>query len=211
MEIIAHRGYWLSEDEKNGQVAFKRAFQSGFGVETDVRDYKKELVISHDIPSENCMSFNHFLDIYVMSGCKSTIAINIKADGLQNKIKSSLQKYNINNYFVFDMSVPDGLDYITKEFRVFTRQSEFEKIPSYLSKAEGIWMDEFQKHWISNEEVLKNIKKGKKICLVSPELHKRKYKSEWAQYKKLLLMCGNGVMICTDHPLEARNYFNAKN
>ena len=39
MKIIAHRGYWLEQSEKNTLVAFERAMKCGYGFETDYRDY----------------------------------------------------------------------------------------------------------------------------------------------------------------------------
>ena len=37
MKIIAHRGYWLIDDEKNTELAFERALRANFGIETDLR------------------------------------------------------------------------------------------------------------------------------------------------------------------------------
>ena len=60
MEILSHRGYWKNEGEKNTKIAFERSFQLGFGTETDIRDYKGELVISHDIADSSCMKLEAF-------------------------------------------------------------------------------------------------------------------------------------------------------
>ena len=49
MEIISHRGLWNNTREKNSTQAFKRSFGFKIGTETDIRDYRGELVISHDI------------------------------------------------------------------------------------------------------------------------------------------------------------------
>ena len=38
MRILAHRGFWNSKEERNSIVAFEKAFQNGFGIETDIRD-----------------------------------------------------------------------------------------------------------------------------------------------------------------------------
>ena len=50
MIIISHRGYWIQPAEKNTEEAFSRSFERGMGTETDVRDHRGELVISHDMP-----------------------------------------------------------------------------------------------------------------------------------------------------------------
>ena len=49
MQILAHRGLWTQTEEKNTVSAIKYAFQSGFGIETDLRDFQEKLVISHNV------------------------------------------------------------------------------------------------------------------------------------------------------------------
>jgi len=212
MIIIAHRGYWRKKSEKNTAAAFKKAFSEGFGVETDIRDYNGKLVVSHDIAKKSCLKIRSFFEIYNNSKKKSVLALNIKADGLQLKLKKMLREYKIKNYFVFDMSVPDGLEYLKFGFKIFTRQSEYETIPSFYNKAAGIWLDEFYYHWITKGLILNHLKNGKKICIVSPELHKRNYRKEWQDYKNI----SNGInsknlIICTDYPEKAREFFYEKN
>ena len=187
----------------------ERSFSSGFGTETDIRDYKGELVISHDIADEKCISVKEMFEIYNKYDDTLPLALNIKADGLQVKLKELLEEHKITNYFVFDMSVPDGLGYIKQSLKAFTRESEYEKIPSFYEDACGIWLDEFQGHWIDKEVVTRHIKNNKQICIVSPDLHKREYKKEWQDYKEIEKeLRVNNMMICTDHPEEAKEYFN---
>ncbi|MGJ0344496.1 hypothetical protein NG788_07680 [Aliarcobacter cryaerophilus] len=208
MIILSHRGYWKDVNEKNQQVSFERSFSLGFGTETDIRDYKGELVISHDIADENCISVKEMLEIYNKYNNTLPLALNIKADGLQIKLKELLEEYKITNYFVFDMSVPDGLGYLKQNMKAFTRESEYEKVPSFYDEACGIWLDEFQEHWITKEVIEKHIKNNKKICIVSPDLHKREYKNEWEHYKEIEKELGiDNLMICTDYPEIAREFF----
>jgi len=209
MIVLSHRGYWEEVYEKNLLIAFERSFSLGFGTETDIRDYKGELVISHDIADEKCISVKEMFEIYNKYNSALPLALNIKADGLQAKLKELLLEYKITNYFVFDMSVPDGLHYLKQDIKAFTRESEYEKIPSFYEDACGIWLDEFQGHWIDKEVVTRHIKNNKQICIVSPDLHKREYKKEWQDYKEIEKeLRVNNMMICTDHPEEAKEYFN---
>ena len=208
MIILSHRGYWKEINEKNLPIAFERSFSLGFGTETDIRDYKGELVISHDIADENCITVKDMFEIYNKYDKTLPLALNIKADGLQVKLKELLEEYNITNYFVFDMSVPDGLGYLKQNIKAFTRESEYEKTPSFYEDAYGIWLDEFQGHWISKEVIEKHIKNNKQICIVSPDLHKREYKNEWQHYKEIEKELGiDNLMICTDYPEEAKEFF----
>lgn len=211
MVIISHRGYWKEVNEKNTKVAFERTFYLGFGTETDIRDFKGELVISHDIADENCISVKDMFAIYNKYDNKLPLALNIKADGLQAKLKDILEEYKIKNYFVFDMSVPDGLQYLKYNIRTFTRESEYEKIPSFYNEACGVWLDEFQGHWITKEVIEKHIQSGKQICIVSPDLHKRDYKKEWLHYREIEKELGiNHIMLCTDFPQQAMEFFSGR-
>lgn len=209
MIAMSHRGYWKEPSEKNRAIAFERSFSLGFGTETDIRDYKGELVISHDIADEACISASDFFAIYSKYDSSLPLALNIKSDGLQAKLKALLAEYKIENYFVFDMSVPDGLGYLKNDLNVFTRQSEYEKEPSFYNESTGIWLDEFQGHWITKEVIESHVKNQKQICIVSPDLHKREYKAEWGHYKLIEKELGiNNLMLCTDYSEEAKEFFS---
>jgi glycerophosphoryl diester phosphodiesterase len=112
MQILSHRGYWTTAGERNTEVAFERSFARGFGTETDVRDWNGSLVISHDPPTGRPLLLEVLLDQYQRSGGGAPLALNIKADGLCDRLQSSLAEHGISNYFVFDMSVPDALQYV---------------------------------------------------------------------------------------------------
>ena len=209
MIVLSHRGYWKEVSEKNLSIAFERSFSLGFGTETDIRDYKGELVISHDIADEKCISVKEMFEIYNKYDNTLPLALNIKADGLQVKLNELLEEYKIENYFVFDMSVPDGLGYLKQNMKAFTRESEYEKLPSFYDEAYGIWLDEFQGHWITKEVIEKHIKNNKQICIVSPDLHKREYKKEWQHYKDIEKELSiDNLMICPDYPEIAKEFFN---
>ena len=210
MIILAHRGLWRSKKDRNTPGSFKRAFGSGFGVETDIRDHKGELVISHDIPDDKCMKADVFFKLYRGINNQAPLALNIKADGLNEKLKKLLVKYNINNYFVFDMSVPDALGYLKLGIKAYTRQSEYETVPSFYGAARGVWIDCFQKEWVTEAAITGHISKGKMVCLVSPELHKREYLPFWRKLANMKIINDHRVMLCTDHPEEAGRFFNGE-
>ena len=209
MRILSHRGYWKETKDKNKTIAFERSFSLGFGTETDIRDYKGELVISHDIADKNSILVKEFFEVYKKYNSNLPLALNIKADGLQLKLKKLLAEYDIDNYFVFDMSVPDGLQYLTQDIKAFTRESEYEKIPSFYNKSYGVWLDEFKEHWINKDTIKRHIDKSKQICIVSPDLHKREYTNEWKHYKEIEKELGiNNLMMCTDYPEQAKEFFD---
>ena len=56
-------------------VAFERSLFLDFGIEVDIRDYKGDLVISHDLPSENSPKLALLLEIYSKNIHKPFIAM----------------------------------------------------------------------------------------------------------------------------------------
>ena len=208
--ILSHRGFWLLKEEQNTLAAFKRSLENGFGIETDIRDYSSKLVISHDFPNNESLLVESFFEFYKsQKNGEKLIALNIKSDGLQNELFALLESYEIRNYFVFDMSVPDALLYLKKGITSFTRESEYEAQPSFYEEAEGVWIDEFNGPWISLDDIQKHRKNGKVAAIVSPELHKRSHINEWKKYKSLTnLAKDENIHLCTDFPLEAKKFFN---
>ena len=206
MMILSHRGLWKNDAEKNTLAAMERSFSLGFGTETDIRDYKGKLVISHDIANENSIALDSMLEIYCEYDKNLYLALNIKADGLQEELRKTLQKYQIENYFVFDMSVPEGIKYLKNNFSVFTRESEYEQSPSFYDRAKGVWIDCFEGDWINENTITKHLNNNKTVCVVSPDLHKRDYLNVWNNYKPLSRK--NGFFLCTDYPEQAQKFFN---
>ena len=109
LEILAHRGWWKRRDEQNEIVAFERAFEAGYGVETDVRDLNGVLVISHDMAKEGGLTLDQMLDIHRAFGRPGVLALNVKCDGLCAPLVEAISRSKVERYFVFDMSVPDTL------------------------------------------------------------------------------------------------------
>jgi len=211
MQIISHRGYWNLVTEKNTIIAFERSFKLGFGTETDIRDFNGELVISHDIPNssiEQLIYVDDFFKLYKSIGNNLPLALNIKSDGLQEMLKNLIIKYDISNYFVFDMSIPDTLGYMKRDIKYFSRQSEFEIMPSLYKECKGVWLDEFVNHWITPEIIEEHLKINKLVCIVSPELHGRNNIQEWANYKNFITnQFSENLILCTDNPEDAKKYF----
>lgn len=207
MKILSHRGYWKDKKEKNQEIAFKRSFELQFGTETDVRDLNGKLVISHDIPTGNEMLFTDFLAL--LQNKDLPIALNIKSDGLAKYVIDAVRQFELTNAFVFDMSIPDMRSYLNSEIDVFTRISEVEIMPAFLEQSFGIWLDSFSDTWYGKEQLDSLFKLDKQICVVSSELHGRDPKSQW---DVLLPYAGYaGLMLCTDIPEVAAEFFGKRN
>lgn len=196
MQIIAHRGLWKDEKEKNTIRAFTKAFDLGFGIETDIRDYHSKLVISHDLPKGNEPEFKEVLD--VLDKRKLPLALNIKADGLAHDIHNLCVEYGIESYFVFDMSIPDMLNQIIAKNIVFSRMSEVEPEPFFSKYISGIWLDSFFTEWYDEITINNIVNKYKYLSIVSPELHNRDKTLLWNTLDKYIN--NDKILLCTDFP-----------
>lgn len=214
MQILAHRGYWKVAEEKNSKVALARALEFCFGIETDIRDCCGEAVISHDMPEdlESCMTLEQFLQLYLDSKANTVIALNVKADGLQEKVAEAFKRLNVDSsrFFFFDMAVPDAMGYWKQGLRCYTRYSEIERAPSFLEKAKGVWVDAFESEAGQIDAALEFLERGYEIALVSPELHRREHKNIWAEWKNRLdkKLSSDRVFLCTDYPEKAEAFFH---
>jgi glycerophosphoryl diester phosphodiesterase len=205
MIILSHRGYWLEPLEKNDQLAFQRSFELGFGTETDIRDSNGRLVISHDMPTGDEMSFTNFLSTAESYSRNFTLALNIKSDGLVYHVADHLSAHPNLDCFVFDMAVPDMRGYLEVGVPVFTRMSEVEQQPAWLERSAGVWLDSFNHEWYDLDTIKNIISLGKRVCVVSPELHKRKHTDLWRTLK--LIADSDQLMLCTDFPVQAKEFF----
>lgn len=210
MKILAHRGCWGPDVKSNSPQALRAALELGFGIESDVRDYCGKLVISHNIADASCQLAEEVFQWLAQCRGECCFAINIKADGLKDLLVQGLKRCRAKNYFTFDMSVPQMVEFRQAGLAYFTRQSEVEPVPAMYGDAAGVWIDSFwDDGWISEKLLSEHIGQGKMACLVSPDLHGRPYLEFWDR----LLHYGidfSKVLLCTDHPREARDFFHMK-
>ena len=210
--ILAHRGLWTHVHEKNTFGALSKALELGYGIETDIRDSCGELVISHDLPSNNEMLVESLLGQYEMRNTGSMLAFNIKSDGLSDKLSSILSSRNLSfkNHFFFDMSVPDMSSYFDGGMPVYTRLSEYESQRSFSKKQAGFWLDNFSGEYSQIETAKTLLMDGYSVAFVSPELHGRGYKDVWFKLLSDDTFQSNNFYLCTDFPVEAFEFFEVK-
>lgn len=203
MKILSHRGYWKRSSEKNTPTAFERSFNLGFGTETDIRDQDGKIVISHDPAMGKCTDLSTLVKITPRS---LTLALNVKSDGLVNNALEILKEHGHENYFFFDMSIPDQLSYIARGAPHAIRVSDVEPWNDTLAThATHIWLDAFYNEWYEAEAIETLLEKGKEIVVVSAELHKRDNVKQWALLKSF--ETHPLLMLCTDEPELAADYF----
>ena len=207
MKILAHRGYWNTHIANNSPRALRTALENGYGFESDLRDYEGKLVISHNIADKASQEAEEVFQWLAEFQDQFCFAVNIKSDGLKDLLAALLAKYRITNYFTFDMSVPQMVEYAERGLTYFTRQSEWEQYPVLYENAAGVWVDGFLGDgWITEELVNGHLQRGKQVCLVSPELHGRDPAGFWERLAAFQADRG-GVLLCTDRPDEAKRFF----
>lgn len=211
MHILAHRGFWRLKKEKNNFPAIARAVKMGFGVETDVRDSGGKLVIAHDPGFRQKLGAEKTFELFAWNTKDQTLAINVKADGLQDLIQNLVRRCRVRYYFVFDASVPELVVYRDRKIPLFTRQSEFEPRPVLWKDAAGVWLDAFRSDWFTASTIEEHLKAGKDVCVVSPELHGREHGRVWRLLKQPgLRRYQQQLFLCTNFPDKANDCFNSK-
>ena len=217
-EIIAHRGIWTKVEEQNSPLSLRNALSKGFGIETDLRYFNNEIIISHDPITKNSIGTDFFielLDYYVKINSNSCLAINIKCDGIVNTIHKKILERKIKNYFFFDMTIPDLISSHKLGCKnLFARHSSFEV--SYLlhSMTSGVWVDFFDGIFNLDEELKCAFRNFKQFTFVSPELHgynEQIVNTFWTALKFQIkeLSENKRIMICTDFPSRANTFFNS--
>jgi len=207
MQFLAHRGFWKTKKEQNTQSAIIHGLSNNFGIETDLRDFNGKLVISHDMPNFNTLRIETLLEKSKEIVVNQMFAFNIKSDGIVDLLRKIILKYDIKEYFVFDMSIPQTVAYKKANINFFIRQSEHERELSFYKDAKGIWLDCFNTDWFEVDLILEHLNNYKKVAIVSPELHEREYVNLWNKIKTKSILTNDDVYLCTDFPQEARNFF----
>jgi hypothetical protein len=139
------------------------------GVEIDIRSNGQDLILQHD-PFSAGTQFYDWLKCYQ----HQLIILNIKEEGLEERILSYLNDFNIKNYFFLDQSFP----FLVKSARQGQKQSavrvsEYEDINTVKNLAHHVnwvWIDYFTKFPVDSSEVNELKQLNFKLCMVSPEL-----------------------------------------
>ena len=211
MKIIAHRGLWKSEDKKNSLDSLVMAIKSNFGIETDLRNHNDKIYVCHDIIDvDKNITFPQLIDSIkdINNFSNNLIFLNIKSDGIISMVVDYLRKEKIDNYVLFDMSLPELWKSRNYYDNVFAGISDIFNIDYKIKNFRGFWVDSFiDEQWITNEQIKKWLEDDYQLCIVSPELHRRDYLNFWKKIKSFDCINDKRIMICTDKPNEALEFF----
>jgi hypothetical protein len=149
-----------------------------YGVEIDLRNHGKDLIVVHDPFDDQEINFEQWLSEFK----HKFLIINVKEEGLEPKIFELLSNFHIKNYFILDESIPYILKYSRMGVPNFAiRVSEFEVCNTALEISKNlkgmnlnidwIWADSFTGKPLDVDAIWSLKEAGFKICQVSPELH----------------------------------------
>ncbi len=192
-QIIIHRCNTISQ---------LKLIPKKYGVEIDIRSQKDELVLHHDPFANDAEIFHDWINHFK----HESLILNVKEEGLEERLIKIMRDFEINNYFFLDQSFPFLVKYANKGHRKSAiRFSEFESIDTVFSlegKIEWVWVDYFSHFPLKKEESYLLREKGFKICLVSPEL--QGFKPEVEIEKLQNYIKNNDIYfdtVCTKYPL----------
>jgi hypothetical protein len=173
---------------------------SQYGVEVDIRSHGKDLVIHHD-PFEKGELFENWIKSYN----HGTLILNVKEEGLEEKLLKIMKFYNIESFFFLDQSFPFlRKTAINGESRCAVRISEYESIETAFNLkglVKWAWIDCFNKFPLNHEEAKKLQNYGIKLCFVSPELQGYTSYEYVKNFREKILLKGiKGDAVCTKYP-----------
>jgi hypothetical protein len=134
----------------------------------------------------------------------SLLILNVKEDGLEDRILTSLTARAIDAFFFLDQPFPTILKMARRgERRCAVRFSEFEALETVLAVqglVDWVWVDGFERHPLDAASAQAIRAAGFKTCLVSPELQKESLESDAIERLRARL---DGVpvdAVCTKAP-----------
>ena len=77
-------------------------------------------------------------------------------------------------------------------------------------QAIGVWLDAFVSEWYSAADINGFLQDGKRVAIVSPELHARPHLPLWRRLRDGVAKHNPGLMLCTDLAEDARAFFGSK-
>ncbi len=171
-----------------------------FGVELDIRSDARGLYLAHD-PYIAGERFESYLDHY----SHQLLVLNVKEEGLEDRVEEQLDQRGISNYFFLDQSLPFLVKRGLKgHLRQAARVSEYESIDSVRRIAkfcEWAWVDFFNEPSFDSYSMREVQSLGLKICLVSPELHGAQREPEAALLAQQVYNSGLKIeAVCTKLP-----------
>ena len=125
-----------------------------FGVEVDIRTKGNQFIMHHD-PFRDGEDFEDWLGEYE----HGILILNVKEEGLEERLIELMDKHNINDYFFLDQSFPFLIKTSNiNNKRCAVRISEFESIDTAIAlsdKVDWVWVDCFTRFPLTTDQAKK--------------------------------------------------------
>jgi hypothetical protein len=206
LKLIAHRGLWRDSGlTQNSLAALLAASNAGYSIETDVRSYQGQLIISHDPLTSNTSNCLLLSDLLLHLPPEAKLFLNVKEDGLLPMLASLEPRLSEFEHYFFDMSFPELVKYQGGKMSVLNRVSLLEPIHANTLRSAGWWVDCFSPTDSSYARMLRDLSNWK-CGLVSPDLHGLPHLPTWDLIRQLD-SSDSEWYLCTDLVEEARAHF----
>lgn len=191
MNIISHRRNTIDE---------LKATPSCYGIEVDIRSYGNDLVVHHE-PYTKGPLFSDWLQHFQ----HGTLILNVKEEGLEERVLHLVHQHGIDNYFFLDQSFPFLVKTARQgERRCAVRVSEFESVKTALQMAsmiDWVWVDCFTRFPLTSDDARALHDAKLQLCLVSPELQGFAAENSIPEFKALLRNLNiDAEAVCTKRP-----------
>ena len=174
-----------------------------YGIEIDLRSQNLEIIISHDPYTTDSILLSEWIKFYR----HRMLVLNIKEEGIEQQVFEIINKANIKNFFFLDQSFPFIVKTLAAgERRTAIRVSDYESVNTLkkvsqlsLLTPNWVWIDSFTGNW-DHLACIKEIKSmGYKVCIASPELHRRNLELELELIARLVDVSQIDA-VCTKYP-----------
>lgn len=191
MIIVRHRRNTIEELQQT---------DNALGIEVDIRSRGKDLIIHHD-PYVDGERFDEWVKHYR----HRLLILNVKEEGLEDRLIALMDTHGIRDFFFLDQSFPFLIRTTRQgERRCAVRVSEYESIDTALAlggKAGWVWVDCFNHFPLDGGQAERLRQAGYRICIVSPELQGRTEPDAILQMQALIEREGITIdAVCTKVP-----------
>ncbi|RDZ26740.1 phosphatidylinositol-specific phospholipase C/glycerophosphodiester phosphodiesterase family protein [Lysobacter silvisoli] len=149
-----------------------RETSTDYGIELDIRSRGDALIVHHDPFAEG-----ERLEDWLRDYRHRLLILNVKEEGLEDRLIALMRAYGIEDWFFLDQSFPFLVRTANRgEPRCAVRVSEFESIDTALALAgrvRWVWVDCFTRFPLDRDQADRLHAAGFRLCLVSPELQGR--------------------------------------
>lgn len=191
MIIVRHRRNTIEELQQT---------DNALGIEVDIRSRGKDLIIHHD-PYVDGERFDEWVKHYR----HRLLILNVKEEGLEDRLIALMDTHGIRDFFFLDQSFPFLIRTTRQgERRCAVRVSEYESIDTALAlggKAGWVWVDCFNHFPLDGGQAERLRQAGYRLCIVSPELQGRTEPDAILQMQALIEREGITIdAVCTKVP-----------